>query len=94
MNDSLLMRRRQHVGDLRGDVQGGAQRQARAGGRRRAQPGGQGLAGQVLHDQIGGAVGGVAKVRDLDQAGVLDLGHGPRFVEEAASVRVRLVRVP
>ena len=44
---------------------------------------GQRLAFEVLHDDVGSAVGLLAIVGDLDETGVLDAVDGARFIEEA-----------
>lgn len=48
-----------------------------------AQPAGEALAAQVLHDEVGSPVGGVPKVGDLDDAGMLRLAQNLGLVEEA-----------
>ena len=74
MNDALGVSGRQRRGNLAGDADGvGAH----------ASPGdapAQGLALQVLHDDVGAAVFQAAKLKDADQARMLDDIDRARFV--------------
>ena len=80
MDDLDRMRCRQGRGNLPADANGIGNRQAATAA---AQPLGQRVAVQVLHDDEGAAVGEAAELIDLDDAGVIDPAGGPRFVEEA-----------
>lgn len=68
MNDTLCMGHGQYVGDLPGQLQRRDQRQAPIP---RLQTSTQALPTQVLHDQVGGSVGCMPKVRDLHNARML-----------------------
>src|SRR5262249_5956866 len=46
---------------------------------------------QILHDQVGAAVGEVARIEDLDETAVAKLRRRPRLVEEPAD-QLRVVR--
>jgi hypothetical protein len=80
VNNPFLVRRRQGRGDLDADLHrlGGRELTAAA-----QQSPGQRLTLQVLHDEEAGAIGEVAEVGDLHQAGVADEVGGSRLVEEA-----------
>ncbi|MFO0579872.1 MAG: hypothetical protein U1A78_38350 [Polyangia bacterium] len=77
MDDPLVVRRGQRRGDLAAQPQQRRQRQARGGAAA------QGRAVQVLHDDVGRAVGQAAEVRDADDAAVADDVDGAGLVEEA-----------
>jgi hypothetical protein len=78
MNDPLAVGRRQRRGNLAADAQPvGAQGTVDSVDAR-----GQGLPVQVLHDDVGGAIGQLAEVEAADDAGVVDDVDGAGFVEK------------
>ena len=78
VDDPLAVRRRQRVGDVPGQEHRAAGREAPAA----AQVAAQALAHQVLHHDVGVAVGQDAAVDDVDDSGVPDQRRRARLVEE------------
>jgi hypothetical protein len=82
VDNARLVRRSQRRGHLGGDVQHLRQRQPVIP-RQTRQPLAQGLALQVLHDDVGRAVRKLAALGDLDDAGMSDAVGGAGLVLEA-----------
>lgn len=81
MQNVLGVRRGQGVGDLPAELQRLGQGELALGA---LEPAAERLALQQLHDQVDAAVGELAQIRDLDEAGMVDEIDRSRLIKEAA----------
>jgi hypothetical protein len=81
VDDALLVRGGQRLGNLRPDLERLRQRQ-----RALLQPVGERFAGEVLHDEVGPAIL-LPHVVERTDVGVLESGDGPRLALEAGPQR-------